>query len=86
MKQPKEKPMVNLRFPKGGLTPKGFETATMGQDVTVTIRGRVRSLEDSPHEWDPGKRMGLEMKTCTIEGPGQKPNLNKAISGARRTV
>jgi hypothetical protein len=78
--------MVNLHFPKGGLDPKGFETATVGQKVTVTITAIVRRVEDSADHWDPGKRMGLEMTACSIQGPAQAPSLNKALTSAKRTV
>jgi hypothetical protein len=72
---PKEQPSVRLRFPKGGgVSPKGFDTAVVGEDVVITVRGKVtemRARDGEQHEWDSGKTIEVQMTACKIAGPAK---------------
>jgi hypothetical protein len=86
IKTPKPKPMLRLEFPKGGkVQPEGFKDLSVGQQVSVTIRGTVRQLADYPErEWDPGKDVAIEMTSCTFAGEGGSSLASALEKGARR--
>ena len=86
--QRKEPPRLNLSFPqKSKVQPKGFVDVSVRDVVTVIIKGKVTSVSENADEWDPGKRLGLEITTCTIEGPPQKPvTIAKALKTAQRRI
>lgn len=85
MKAPKEKPSVRLHFPQGGgITPKGFDTAGVNDQVTITLTGRVSEIRDRADQWDAGKTLQLEIKGCTIDGPrGKTPAMADAFRKAK---
>ena len=90
MKEPKEKPKVRLHFPQGGgVEPKGFSTAAVNDTVTVTLVGRVSEVRDRADEWDNGKTLQIQLKSCKIDGPRIKAQTIQgavAKANAKRTL
>jgi len=66
-KKKKEPPTVSLSFPEGGgVKPEGFNNMTIGGDVQLAIKGTVKALSENEYEWDPGKRITIEIKACSL--------------------
>ena len=87
MKEPKEKPSIDLRFPKGSkVQPKGFDGLGVDQKVTVIIKGTVKRVEDSASEWDPGKSCRVHIDACQILGKEKKVSITDAIEASKRKV
>jgi hypothetical protein len=88
--KPKPDPAtLNLRLPKGAKVDlSGFETATVGQDATLTVRGRVVELRasDRGEEWDSGKRLELQVSAVTVRGPAQKASIDDAVTATQVTL
>ena len=86
IKQPKPRSMIRLEFPKSGkVQPDGFDELTVGQEVTVTLRGTVRELANDPNrEWDPGKSCSVEIKGCAFAGVGGGSLADALEKGQRR--
>jgi len=86
-KMPKEKPRLYLRFPKGAkVQPKGFEAVSVGDPVTVAVKGKITELRDTSDDWDPGKSFGLLITSCQIIGPGKKVTVDDAMKSAQKKV
>jgi hypothetical protein len=83
----KEKPSLNLYFPAADkVQPKGFTDASVGETVTITIKGKLTRLEDSTDQWDPGKRLGMTITGCEIVAKQKPMSLSKALTESRRKV
>jgi len=83
---PKEKPNMDLNFPKGGVQPRGFKDVTIDDSVTVLVKGRVREVRENADEWNPGKHLRVRITSCQITGPKEKMSMDAAIKSARVKV
>lgn len=87
MARMKDPPTLNLYFPeKGKVQPKGFTGVTVDETVTVVVKGKLTRVEHSADQWDPGKRIGVKISSCEIQGPVKKMSLDSALSKAKKTV
>lgn len=89
-KEPKEPPTVNIRVPKGaGVTVKGFDSLTVGQEATVVLKGSVTQLRHnpkSPYDWENGKGIELTLSSCECTGPAKPVSMDDALKSAQRRV
>jgi hypothetical protein len=89
-KMPKEKPKV--RVPAGSkLELKEFDSAVVGEEATMTVRGKVieiRSVDKAAEDdWDAGKTIEIELSACKIAGPNPKiKTMDDAIEANRQRV
>lgn len=88
MPRKKDPPTLNLHFPeKGSVQPKGFTDVSVEDKVTVVVKGTLTRIEHNADNWDPGKRIGVKISSCEIQGPGEKKmSLDKALKEAKKTV
>ena len=76
----KEYPKCELRFLKEGkLSPSGFNSVGVNDEVTLIITGTVKEIADSAEEWNPGKRLTVKMNKCNIKIPVKKKSMSDAL-------
>ena len=87
MKMPKEKPRIDLNFPKDGqVQPEGFSGLGVDEDVTVIVRGKVTRLEDSADEWTPGKHVTVRIASCEFQTTEKGVGIDEAVKAGMRRV
>jgi hypothetical protein len=86
MTKVKEKSRARLYFPKGSVQPKGFKGLGTDEEVVVVIKGRVSEIADRASEWDPGKTLNIEIKSCDISAKKKGVTIDDAIKAARKKV
>ena len=65
---------------KGKVQPKGYIGLGIDQEVTVTIKGKVKQIGSS---WDSGAQFSVEIADCEISVPANNPvSLSAAIDEA----
>ncbi len=65
---------------KGKVQPTGYEGLGIDQEVTVTVKGKVKQLGSS---WDKGPHFTVEPTSCEISVPAtQNASLSSAIEEA----
>lgn len=81
-KKEDEKSTMNLYFPeKAKVQPENFPGLSIDEEATITIKGKLRSLSIS--DYDKSKSIGLDLTSCTIEIPKEKPvSLETAVEEA----
>lgn len=83
--EPERKPEARIEIPNKKQAPDGFENIGLGKEVSLTIKGKVRSL--SVNEWDGGSmNMCLEILSMDVDLGDKKVALGDAIEGAKRRM
>ena len=84
----KEKPSANIRVPDGSKVKiSGFSDVGANDNVTVIIKGRLSGISDKTDpEWDKGKSLSIDLKSCQITGPAKNMSMDKAIKSARTKI
>ena len=82
----KEKSKAAYSFPKADkVQPKGWSNVQAGTEITIITKGRVKEVRDTPNgEWNPGKRIEMELKSCEIIGKEKKITLEDAIKASKK--
>lgn len=89
MAETKEKPRLIIELPqKSKVKVKGFKDASVGDDVTVVVKGEVTSISENADSWDPGKRFGLKIAACEIIVPeaNKRVSIEDAVKAAKKKV
>lgn len=80
-----EEPLtVDFHFrEKGKIQPTGYEGLGIDQEVTVTVKGKVKQIGSS---YDKGPRFTIEPSACEITVAASKPgSLSTAVEDAAKT-
>ncbi len=85
MGRKKQKCKADFNFPDSAkVKPKGFKGLGVDDDVTIVTKGKVIRIEDNAEDWDPGKHLKLEVKSCEIVGPEKKVSIDEAVKSAQQ--
>ena len=88
-KPPKEKSKIRLHFPQDSkVQPKGFSDVSMKDQVTVIVKGPVLELSENAEQWDPGKRIVVQIDSCRIVPPEHTVtvSIDDAVKASRKKV
>ncbi len=79
---------INFRFgEKSKVQPKNMEALTPDMDVTVILKGSIKSFS-AGEPWDQSKRFSLAMTSCEIVLPDsdREDSLDAALKAAKTTL
>lgn len=68
---------------KGKVQPDGYDGLGINDEVTVILKGSVRSLGVS--SWEKGKRIEVELASCEIVKPATPAGIEGAIQAAEKS-